>query len=180
MHTYSVGKLYAPGRTQWPEATDVDVRGGQLTLRLFWKDLRAPVVQHVKRSPIEVGLAVQNGLVFLLYRIEGASEWSDQPVSYVNIAPSDRQLPPELQDRQLLLVQIHLVDADTGLLRALRVFSVSSRFATAWRTAMAGDLTLAPWEDYHQRIDVVYAQFPTPGDLLRTSLVTETGGATRT
>lgn len=180
MEIYSVGTLYIPGRTQWPEATDVDVRGGELTLRLYWKDLCAQVVQMVERNPVELGLTVQDGLVFLLYRIEGATEWSDQPVSYRNIAPSDRQLPPKLQSGQFLPVQIHLVDADTGLLRAIRVFSVSSRFATAWRAAMAGDLALAPWPDYDQRIRAVYTHFKRPDELLRHSLITKIGGAVRT
>lgn len=167
-----VGGPYVPGRTLWPPVQDVDPRRGGLVLRLFWSGPSPDEVRAVRAGAVDVALAVQNGVVFFLYRIEGAGGWAAQPVSWRGLPPEDQWLPAA--PAAGLGAEIHLVDADTGVLMAARDLRLSTVFAAHWHAALAADLAGAPWAGYDARLQAVYAVMPGAEGLAGYAVVLET------
>lgn len=177
LHVYTVGKLYHPERTRWPEVTEYAYRDGGHQLRLFWRNLTPSVVRAVAKGPIHFGLLVRPPVVWLLYRIDGACDWSDAPYS-IHLEGPDAPAPPDPElgaDRALLTVI--LVDADTGLVRALRGVSSSPPFTAALHAAIRAQAA-APFDRaaYDAAVRRDYAHFPQTAAMVREAVVLERGG----
>jgi hypothetical protein len=175
-----VGALYAPTRTRWEEGGEYNFMGGMHELRLFWPRLNRRTVDAVRTGQADFALVVSPPVLFLLYQIEGAAAWSDAPYSW-HLVPADRRVLPspvgETEEARDLL-QIVLVDAETGIVRALRVVSWSPSFTIAIRLAIAAQAE-RPWDPsaYHRRLSEIYAAAPTTEHLLRAATARTVGGA---
>lgn len=116
--------------------------------------------------------------IFFLYRF-GGQPWSDAPYSWHLVPAAERVLPPDPlgpDDRPLLTVI--LVDAASGLVRALRALSLPPPVAAPLHAAIRAQAT-APFDPttYDLRLTALYAQYPTTPRLLGQSVARAQLGA---
>jgi hypothetical protein len=183
MHRYEVGKPYSPTRAKWPEAIDFNWRGGGFEMRMFLRGPTGEEIDGIGKGRAEFALHIESPAIFLLYRfVPGMAMWSDAPYSYhlaQRALPEEVALPdilPSPQSRDLL--SIILVDADSGLVKALREVSFSPEFSRALRQGVR-DTSASAWPgdaQYDRLLKRVYARFPTSADMARAATVRCTGG----
>lgn len=161
-HPIAVGLPYNPKRRSWPEVSQYNFRGGEHELALFFASPSRSEVQAVAAGEVELAVYVDQPAIVLLYRFgrEGAGiPWSDAPYSWHLVPRHERKLPPELGGQDTL--RIVLVDAGSGLVRALRLVLLPEVFTLALRAAIV-DQASAPWdsEAYGKHLAGLYATFP--------------------
>ena len=97
----------------------------------------------------------------MLYRFGHGVDWSDAPYSIHLVQPQeDRILPPEVVDAGVIL-NIVLVDASTGIIKALRAISMPPGFTQplhkAIREQAAMPFTRAA---YNGELESLYKGYP--------------------
>lgn len=180
LHRYEVGKLYSPNRTRWPEAVDFNYRQGVFELRLFFGSPSSREIRDVERGPCEFALFTEGDLVVLLYRFGQTVAWSDAPYSW-HLVPQEQRTLPEaaLGGERRDTMQIILIDAATGIIRALRIVSFSPAFSAALRLAIREQAS-RPWPgdaEYNRQVQALYQRYPTSEMLLRVAKIRTVGGA---
>ena len=162
MSTLSVGQLYHPDRTRWLEGVEYSYDRNGHTLLLIWSGLDHQVVEAVRRGRVDLALWVRGGLVILLYRIEGACYWSDAPYSWHIVPVERRQLLLVTGPEERALLSIVLVDADTGLVRALRAVTMAPAFTRRLHREIAAQAA-AQWDAtaYEEELRLHYASHST-------------------
>ena len=168
MHALSVGKPYIPGRSRWPEVGEYNYRAGANELRIFWGAPTASEVESVRKGPALFGLYTQGDLLILCYRF-GSLPWSDAPYSIhllepAGVPPEDR-VPPDpasLTPESRALLDVVLIDAGSGIVRALRTVTFSPEFTGALYYAIAAQARM-PFDksEYDESIERVYRTYPT-------------------
>lgn len=129
MQFIAVGQPLFAGVNQMPEITEYNFRAGNHILLLSMKNLCPEEIAAVNNKEAEFGLYCENNIVFLLYRFGDALPWSDAGYSWWNVAEEDRELPFAQEDpRERALLNIILVEAASGVVKALRVITFSPDF----------------------------------------------------
>lgn len=169
LHTYTVGDLYHPDRTDWPETPQYNFRGGQHELVLFYRNPSRPEIRGARKSPLDLALVVELPLILLLFRAPKLTRgWSDAPFSWHLVGEDERSLPPDLVGEQRPLLHLILVRANGGQLLAQRALTLPPDFAQALHGAIREQASI-PWNrnQYLSRLDQLYAQYPRTDDLLK-------------
>jgi hypothetical protein len=193
LHEYRVGEWYSPTRTTWPDGVaHYAYRGGVHELLLFLSSPTPNEVRGVRQGEAEFGLVAQGPLIVLLYRFASPPEhpgarprpgaalpWGDAPFTVHRVSEAERtlpELPSSPEERALLAVM--LIDAATGIIRAIRVVSLSPAFTSALEEAIREQARL-PYEaaTYDRLLDALYARYPSSDALLALAGVRCMGGA---
>jgi len=183
MHLYEVGKPYSATRQHWTEGADYNYRSGEHELRLFFRKPSPTEIAGVKRGLKQFALFTQGDVNVLLYKI-GSMPWSDQPFSVhlteQGVGPQD--LPPPLSAPDdatyRAALQIVLVDADTGLIRAMNMVTFSPEFTRALHAAIR-DQASRPWPgdaEYNRQVAAIQARYPDSFQLAEECSVRCVGG----
>ena len=155
MPAISVGQLYHPARTTWPETAQYQYRSGQHELVVFMREPTAAEVRDYRKGRARFSLVVQQPVILMLYRL-GAEPWSDAPYSWHLVPEPERDLPSaDLESGKRSALQVVLVEAATGIVRALRLVSWSPPFTRTLHAAIR-EQAAAPWDA--QLYDTVLAQ----------------------
>jgi hypothetical protein len=175
MHRYAVGELYTPNRTSWPEGSTLNAAEDALELLLMFSAPSSKEKQGVKRGRIQLGLFQDQEQVLLLYQIEGAvPTWSDQPFSVQRAGTS---LPSRIEDGKRHLINLTLINADTGVVEALRVVSVSDQWWNTWCEMLEAQATLGVSDTvYDAGLRALLARFPKSELLVKEARIVETTG----
>lgn len=185
MYLYEVEKLYHPGKTRWPEGAEYAYRDGGHVLLLFFAGPSEQEIEGVRSGAAEFAAAYEEGLVILLYHIAGVtSAWSDQCFYFWLEPEGRRQLPnPEPGEEERALLSIFLVDANTGILRALRTLTLPPAVTHALHEGIREQAreTKPPSPQvtnmlYMKRSQRLYQRFRQSSDLLRVARARGMGG----
>jgi len=182
MHRYEVGQSYVEGRTNWPERGEYNYRAGMHELRLLLSQPTVGEIEAVKTGRADFALRVERDIIFLLYRFGEAIPWSDAPYSWHLVQrayPDQATLPaphgsPEGRDT----VQVILVDAGAGIIKAIRVLSWSPAFTAAIRGAIR-DQAARSWpgdDEYDRQLANAYRRWPTSAAMVRDASARTRGG----
>lgn len=180
LHTYEVGRPFIPGQTSWPDGTAAyNYQAGQHALTLFLGSPSHAEVADARIGKAEFGLVVEPPVLFLLYRFGRAIPWSDAPYTWHMASPERRTIPDTtglVEPRALLSVV--LVDAHTGIIRALRAVSFSPALTAALHLAIR-EQAEAPWVGqvaYDAALAELYRRYPSSRDLLKLARARTPGG----
>jgi hypothetical protein len=177
-HKLQVDKPYIPGRTSWPAGPEYNFRAGTHELRLFFDNLSNREVLDVRRAPAQFGLYVEDPLIVLLYRF-GSVGWGDAPYSWWIVPEGQRTLPDTTGFTEPhALMNVILIEATNGLVRALRFVSLSPAFTTALHLVIAEQAAMPPLEPaaYHAAVDAYQRRYPDPTALLPLTRARTDGG----
>jgi hypothetical protein len=136
MHIYRVGDLYVDNRTHWPECAQYNYRGGEHELILFFDRPTPEEVKTVSKARAEFALFVERSLIVMMYRFGQEVPWSDAPYSIHLVPREERVVPPVSLPTEWALLHIILVDASSGVIRAMRVLSMPPEFTQALHRAI--------------------------------------------
>lgn len=178
MTTLSVGQLYNPLRTQWPECSQYNYRSGAHELLLFFGSPTDREVKAARKGKAEFALFVRQPVIILAYKFGDGIPWSDAVFSIHLVPESERDLPSaDLESEVRATLQVLLVDAHTGILRALRLVSFSPAFTRALHTGIR-EQAAAPWDSarYDAAVAELYALYPSSEAFVRVAQARCTGG----
>lgn len=83
----------------------------------------------LSKGPSEFGLFVDQRIIWLCFKF-GTMPWSDQPFN-VHLVPQDiRATPPDLTGEQRALLNVLLVEAETGIVKAIRAVTFAQIFGS--------------------------------------------------
>ena len=179
MHLYVVGKPYNPSRRQWEERYVYQYRQGGHELLIFLKSPTKEEVKAVESGTPEFALFVQQPTIWFLSRFAPGLTWSDTPYSWHLVLGDEKQIPQEFErEGQRMLLSVLLIDADTGILRAMRAVSLSPDFSRALHAAIQTQIeTGYPGDDaFGRNITRVYGRYPDTGLMLKDAIARCEGG----
>ncbi len=179
LHAYAIGTLYHPARARFDEGAQYNYRGGEHELVVF---LAAPAPKELRafRGDWQFGLVVRPEVLFLLYQ-PGGMPWSDAPYGWHQVQrgrPAEAVPPFELPTPESrALLNVVLVDAETGIIRHLKGVTFSPAFSRALHAAISAQIehpvTAA---EYGRAVDRYYRTYARTEDLLARAEVRCTGG----
>ncbi len=142
MQIVAIGKPLFEGRTELPEAIEYNYQAGDHTLLLSMKNLHPKEIEAVRQDEAEFGLYCENSIVFLLYRFGEILPWSDSAFSWWNVSEEDRRIPaPQANPAERILLKIILIEAATGIVKAIRVTTLSPVFTEKLQDAIRQQAT---------------------------------------
>lgn len=101
-----------------------DINGAMFILKLSKVDLIA--IEAFRTGKIELGLFVDNDIIFLLYKIDGIMNgWGDSPYS-VHFHTEEQR--PKLTDVKEKTINLYLVDSHLDILLAMRTITLPDSF----------------------------------------------------
>lgn len=142
--TYRIGAPYNPRVRQWPETLSYQYRAGAHELLLFFASPSKTEIDAVGEGKAHIALHVEPPVIILCARFEPLP-WSDASYSWHLVPEVERDLPSAdlSADHQAVLTTI-LVDANTGIVRAIRVVTLGSEFTRALHSAIRAQAA-SPW-----------------------------------
>ena len=168
----SVGELYYPGITSWPEAVEYNYFSGNHELRFILKNPSSYVTGVIRKMPVQLGLFLQDDIILLVYRfvdyrkqlvpVHGYSPFS------IHLVPENMRRLPDMQPGQEAedTLRIHLVDAGTGILKAARSVILSPEFTGALCSAITSQSKTPLADDYNERLLEIDKRYPDSGSLM--------------
>ena len=161
MFKFEVGKPYNAKVRSWPETPQYNYRGGQHELVLFYSAPTGREVRAVRKGLAQFALYARDGIIVLIYRF-GDQPWSDAPFNWHLVPEGERTLPPELEPGESPLLTVMLVDADTGIVKAMRALSLGHDFGQALHAAIR-EQALAEFNQaaYDRKLGAVFAKYST-------------------
>lgn len=163
MPTLTVGSAYHPSRTSWPECAQYNYRSGAHELVLFLGSPSPTETEACKSGQAHFALYARDSLLLLLYELSPGLPWSDAPYSWHLLPAHERDLPSaDLGPEARAHLTIVLVDANTGLVRALRLVSFSHEFTVALHAAIRAQAAHAfDAKRYDRELAALYARCST-------------------
>ena len=178
MQIVAIGRPLFEGRTELPESVEYNYQSGDHTLLLSMKNLQPKEIEAVREAEAEFGLYCENGIVFLLYRFGEILPWSDSAFSWWNVAEEDRQMPaPQTNPAERILLKIILVEAATGIVKAIRVTTFSPQFTEKLHDAIRQQAVGEEFSrnEFVNRSLQIYQKF-TPTEFAANAIVKTKGG----
>jgi len=132
LYKYEVGKPFIEGKTRFSEGVHFDFQQGGPVLILFYDRPTSEEIEEVKKGRAEFAFYEKLPVIFFLCRF-GSSSWADAPYS-VHISKPFTFEP--LQEGAGFGLQIYLVDATTGILKAMRLIGLKTDFSRRLKLAI--------------------------------------------
>jgi hypothetical protein len=178
MQIVRLGKPLFEARCELPETIEYNYQSGDHTLLLSMKNLHPKEIEAVREAEAEFGLYCENSIVFLLYRFGASLPWSDSAYSWWNVAEEDRRIPaPQANPATRILLKIILVEAATGIVKAIRVTTLSPGFTEKLHDAIRRQATGEELSrsEFVARSLAIYEN-KTPSELAANAIVKTKGG----
>lgn len=173
-----VGKPFSDKRTKWTDGSfEYRYWSGNHLLQLCIASPSESDIEAFRSGRVDIGLYVESNVIFWLFRIEGVMDWSDQGFS-VRLLPESEQDTPPISDAGRIPLTLVLVDADTGLVTALRMVTYSPHFTRLFYRAMQRqkDAQFDP-KLHREKVAAIYQRFPNSKALVRSAIIMERAGA---
>jgi hypothetical protein len=132
---YSVGQMFDPRKRKWEEGTMYTYHQDLHQVLIFFSHIQPFEQQAVERGVTHFALFVEGDVIMLLFKMDGPKgrgvDWHDAPYSWHLVPEEARTLPTPPEDIPQgdgAAVSIFLIDAATGVIRALRVMALGHEF----------------------------------------------------
>lgn len=166
MATYQVGDLYNPNRQHWPEQTQWRFSPAGTELVMFYRSPQDGEVQAVKNGSVRFALLAGQHALLIAHRF-GDLPWCDTPWQACRQRDETPGLPAN-PGGEGLLVSTVLVDADDGIIRAIRMVTWPARLVAAVREAIGTQIANGSTDEQGGvEIDAWYRRYPTTPKLVK-------------
>jgi hypothetical protein len=174
-----VGESYRSGRSRWSAGSyfKLDRRGYSLTF--FEPEVTEDLPRSIRDQPVYLRLFIESPVLMICSRFGKASPWRATPYSWPLDSAGDCRgsIPLELIPQcAWARMQVSLVEADGGFIRAQRVITLAPRFAITLRGAIRRQ-SLIPFDgdDCVDAIVRISFDFPSPTSLARNATARTVG-----
>lgn len=165
MRTIAVGQLLAPGVRHYDEIPEYNYRGaepgGYHRLILPLRHPRSIEIRAFKTGTAEFAFGLIGPALVFLYRFGPAIGWGDAFYTYHKLPAAEQTLPPVLTGQQRALVECILVEANTGIVKALRVVSFSPDFSRLLHEAIRKQAAAPYPADYDRQVRALMDKYDT-------------------
>ena len=176
MTSRQVGEIYSSKHSEYSEATQYCYYNGVHDLALFWSRPTLKEINGFLSQPLEISLYVEHSVLFLLYRIVDICEWSDVAYNIQQLRAEEQVVPADIPGSRARL-QMTLVNADSGIILAKRMLSISPTMTQALRhTLLEQTLTPLSRYEYEAQVQQAYARYPDTDAMLKDAWMIETAG----
>ena len=178
MQPIEIGQPYVEGKTKLVERGEYRFRAGGHELLLCLRNVTPEEVEAVRSAEAEFALVVFGDVLFFLYRFGFELPWGATPYSWHLMPAGERELPlPSLNLKSRDQLQVILVDAATGLVRAIRAVTFSAQFTRMLHLAIHQQ-ALRPWqaESYEADVRAAYRTYPFSHRMLSAAVARTKGG----
>lgn len=178
MFRLEIGKPYPGDRTSWPDGWfGLAYANGHTILALAEERPSLASIERFRRGPMHFALHYEQGVIFFLFRIEGAWDWSDNAFS-IHLVPPEARGSGDNPGTHYAPVTVAMIEAGTGLVVALRVATMSPRLVRQLRTYIDHQLVRPFSAQAHQAaIEEVYRRYPHPKALAQAAVFRERAGS---
>lgn len=168
MQTIAVGQQFVQGRTSWPEGAEYNYTTTGHELKLFFSSPTEAEIRAARRGEMNLAIYVELPLIEICYEIKGLVDWSDAPYTWHVVPQEHRSLPSKFTPEQRALLLVLLIDADTGILRAIRQVSMTPDATKLLHSAIA-DQASSEWNEpeYMATLNKLYKDAPTAWDIVK-------------
>lgn len=181
-HVYAVGRPYSPQVRQWPgpDRHEYNYRAGDHELRLFLANPTPAEIRAVQEGkPIEFALYLRGPVIFFCVRFPPIP-WAICPYSWFLVLEAERMIPDPADDTDDAhrLISTLLVDRNGGILKALRVCTMSPAFGKGLHAAIRTQIA-AGWPGptaYEAAVQAVFMRFPNNEDIVAQATLRCRGG----
>ncbi|MBV9467775.1 MAG: hypothetical protein JO316_25110 [Abitibacteriaceae bacterium] len=178
-----IGQAYEEAKLKWPQGADYRYTRQGHELRLFLYRPTQAEIESVSVGRAELALTVEKSVLFLLYRFAPHVPWGGAPYTWWSLTADEqpRVLPALTPDTRTPL-QVHVVDAATGIFRAVRTINLSPVFTNALELALRTHLVQAQQgnslteNEYKERIADIHQTYPHPELMLPNAIATYQSG----
>lgn len=136
MSAIQVGQPYIAGRTGLPEHAGYSYAADGHVLSIFIRSPNRRKMDAIRRGKDQFALVIGPDIFFLLYRFGKAIGWSAAPYWGIIIPNDERAVPAMDWPEGGTVLRVVLVDAATGLVRALRSVALPPHFVCDLHTAI--------------------------------------------
>ncbi len=163
MQIFEVGKPYSEDKKHWPQAVEYTYSSQHHLLRIFFRTLQTREIKAVETGEAKFALGVLGPIIFLHFRFGEGIPWHNAPFSIHLVSEEDRMLPdwPIPKDERAMLSTL-LVDAETGILKAIRACTFSHKFTVKLHQAIITQYNSPFPPDYDEQVFRAYDRYPTP------------------
>lgn len=158
MYKYEVGQLFQDGITMYPEGTKFDFTQGGPVLIMFLERPTEKEIQQVKSGRLQIGFWYKDDVIFVLFKF-GSLNWMDAPY---NVHLSEPFTFEEIVPNSGFGLHVFLVDAATGIIKAMRLIGLGTTFSIQLKKAIEKQKNAAFDESlYDKAIMRVYGNYST-------------------
>jgi len=167
MKVITLGELYSPNVTSYKEGIYYNWDKAGNVLHLFMANPSPREINAIRRGNVSFNLVTYPECLFLMIRFEGMP-WCDAPYSWWIVPENQRIQPPELKENESLPLAIILINANTGIVEALRLITPPKSFSEALIKAVKEQVqNPVDFNQYNQRIDQVYRTYSSSAKMLK-------------
>ena len=130
--TMMVGQLFQEGKTVYKEEVQFDIQQGTPTLYLFFNSPLEQEFVDIKSGNFSCGLYIKDDLIFSLFKF-GSCNWVDAPYSAHLSKPFTLD---DASDGMGYASHILLIDAATGILKAIRLVGLPTQYSRYLKRAI--------------------------------------------
>lgn len=126
MENLEIGKLFKAGKTKYQEGIRFDVTDGGCDLFIYFNNPSNDEIESIKTGNFKTGYYSENNAIFMLFKF-GNTPWMDAPYSvHLSKNLTEFQL---FDGGQGIALHVYLIDASTGILKAIRLIGLKTRFS---------------------------------------------------
>lgn len=153
MHIYEVGELFKEGITRYQEGCIFDVTDGGAVLNLFYSTPSELEIEAAKSGTVQTKILYKNDIIFMLFKFIG-QEWIDCPYT-VHLSKNLTQLQ-EIENNTGYALNINLIDANTGILKVMRLIAIDNRRSKLLKKYIEQQKTTFNKIEYNKNINTIY------------------------
>ena len=171
---------YALGQPYWPSSdgpsSRYNCRYGHHELVLYHTPIDQAIIQAFNNAAIRFAAWPDPPVLWLLYHIAGYS-WADAPFTIHNVDPEERINDPLPTPETRYTITLLLVDADTSLIRAIRMATIPPTTSRIIHDEIERQLQ-TPFDDqtFQHHVTRTYREHPYPESMTEHASLTETLG----
>jgi len=166
MRKFEVGELFEEGKIKYQEGIKFDFDQSGAMLFLFFNHPTEDEVKNTKKGSLELRLCSMSNVIIILTKLEGM-QWMDAPYSVHLSQPFEFD---EIGPDQGVGLSIFLIDAATGVLKAMRYVGLSNDFSNRLKEVINEQkITDFDTRQYQQSINNIYSAYST-NEMLKYSI----------
>jgi hypothetical protein len=163
MRKHEVGELFEEGKTRYNEGVIFEFTQSGPILLMFFNHPTENEIASIKSGKLELAFLEKDEVIFILSKFQGMS-WIDAPYTVHLSKPFtfDNMTPD-----QGFGLTIYLIDASSGILKAIRYVGLSNDFSGKLKATILRQKEMSfDAIAYNRRINTIYANYSTD-DLVR-------------
>jgi hypothetical protein len=176
MQVITVGKPLNPDVDHWPDMPEYNYLADGHELLISYPNLRQQEIDAVWEATARFAFTVVGDIIVFQYRFGAALPWSDCGYNWHRVPEEERTLPPEPEPEERALLRVILIDANTGIVKALRLMTFSHTFTKRLHQAIREQAARPLPTNYTEHARMLFINYSTK-ELRRRALASCTGGS---